>query len=52
MKRISNYDERERALLIEQEKISAEPVFVEPSGIEIDSAVKALPNLITNIKKV
>ena len=52
MKRISNYDERERALLIEQEKISAEPVFVEPSGIEIDSAVKALRDIITNIKNV
>lgn len=33
-------------------KISAEPVFVESFGIEINSATKALPNLITNIKKV
>lgn len=52
VKRISNYDAKESALLKEIEKISVEPMYVEPSKIEIDSAVKALREIIINVKNV
>ena len=50
VQRVSDYDEREKSLLIEQEKVSIEPEYSEPDAVEIESAIEILKNLILKSK--
>ena len=50
VQRIGDYDTRERTLLIEQEKISAMPIYSEPDQIELQSAVEMLKKIILSNK--
>ena len=50
VQRIADYDNREIVLLVEQEKISAMPVYSEPDQVELQSAVEMLKKIILNNK--
>lgn len=52
IQRIALYDEKEKNLLVENEKTSAEPIYTEPSNVELEVAIKTLKEIIGDVRNV